>query len=109
MSTNGVILQHGAELVTYLLVDRSDNLFIGNYIKSLSLTTGDCNWENTATCLGVSPVILPPKAQLVRLPEWADGAGGAPPQFSDRVRRARSHSNHALATEILAKVSVPPD
>src|SRR6516164_2493217 len=33
MSTNGVILQHGAELIAYLLVDRGDNLFIGNHIK----------------------------------------------------------------------------
>ena len=57
MSTNGVILQHGAELVTYLLVDRSDNLFIGNYIKGLFVTTGDCNWENTAISLGASPVM----------------------------------------------------
>jgi hypothetical protein len=57
MSTNGVVLQHGAELVTYLFVDRSDNLFIGNHKKSFSLTTGDCNWEKTAISLGASPVM----------------------------------------------------
>jgi len=51
MSTNGVILQHGAELFAYLFVDRSDNLFVGKYTKSLFLTTGDCNWENTAISL----------------------------------------------------------
>src|SRR5215831_11091135 len=33
MSSNGVILQHRAELITYLFVDRSDNLLIGNHIK----------------------------------------------------------------------------
>ena len=53
---SSVILQHGAELIAYLFVDRSDNLFIGNHIKRLSLKTGDCNWENTAICVGASPV-----------------------------------------------------
>src|SRR5262245_13985994 len=33
MSSNGVILQHRAELIAYLFVDRSDNLLIGNHIK----------------------------------------------------------------------------
>jgi hypothetical protein len=33
MSTNGIILQHGAELIAYLFVDRSDNLLLGNHIK----------------------------------------------------------------------------
>jgi len=33
MSSNGVILQHRAELIAYLFVDRSDNLLIGNYTK----------------------------------------------------------------------------
>jgi hypothetical protein len=52
MSGNGVILQHRAKLIAYLFVDRSDNLLIGNHIKSFSPTTGDCNWENTATYRG---------------------------------------------------------
>jgi hypothetical protein len=51
MSRNGVILQHRAELIAYLFVDRGDDLLIGNHIKSLSLTTGDCNWENNRNLL----------------------------------------------------------
>src|SRR6516165_3950434 len=52
MSSNGVILQHRAELIAYLFVDRSNNLLIDNHIKkSLSLTTGDCNWENNRNLL----------------------------------------------------------
>src|SRR6516162_6283332 len=51
MSSNGIILQHRAELIAYLFVDRSDNLLIGNHIKNLSLTTGDCNWENNRNLL----------------------------------------------------------
>jgi len=33
MSGDGVILQHRAELIAHLFVDRSDNLLIGNHIK----------------------------------------------------------------------------
>src|SRR5260370_33796330 len=35
MSSDGVILQHRTKLIAHLFVDRSDNLLIGNHIKSL--------------------------------------------------------------------------
>jgi hypothetical protein len=43
MSSDGVILQHRTKLIAHLFVDRSDNLLIGNHIKSLSPTTGNRN------------------------------------------------------------------
>ena len=43
MRSDGVILQHRTKLIAHLFVDRSDNLLIGNHIKSLSPTTGNRN------------------------------------------------------------------
>ena len=43
MRSDGVILQHRTKLIAHLVVDRSDNLLIGNHIKSLSPTTGNRN------------------------------------------------------------------
>src|ERR1700688_1755599 len=34
MSSDGVILQHRTKLIAHLFVDRSDNLLIGNHLKS---------------------------------------------------------------------------
>ena len=52
MSSDGVILQHRTKLIAHLIPDRSDNLLIGNHTKkSLSPTTGNCNWENTAVTM----------------------------------------------------------
>jgi len=34
MSSDGVILQHRTKLIAHLFVDRSDNLLIGNHIKT---------------------------------------------------------------------------